>query len=116
SPSVGQTYNSGTGAIYVWDGVAWSIATSQTATALSRNLIVNPCCRISQENGTTAGTTDAYYIADQWLARFLASGAAMSAKSDSAVVNSSGSVMRLLYKTTTIKASLAAGDNAAFMT
>jgi hypothetical protein len=26
--TIGQTFNSGSGAIYVWDGVAWSIATS----------------------------------------------------------------------------------------
>lgn len=28
SPSVGQIFNSGTGPIYVWDGVAWSLTTT----------------------------------------------------------------------------------------
>jgi hypothetical protein len=67
SPSVGQTFNSGSGAIYVWDGVAWSIATSQTATALQNNLIVNSNMMISQENGATAVTAVGAYPVDQWI-------------------------------------------------
>lgn len=35
-------------------------------TALSRNLFVNPCAQISQENATTVGTTAGYFPADQW--------------------------------------------------
>jgi hypothetical protein len=116
SPSVGQTFNSGTGAIYVWDGVAWSIATSQTATALSRNLIVNPTFAISQENGTTAGTTSGFYPADQW--RMLIAGASFAVSANSSYPNSnpSGSPGRISLKTTTAKAALAAGDYAAFCT
>lgn len=35
-------------------------------TALRMNKIINPGMQISQENGSTSGSTNAYYAADQW--------------------------------------------------
>jgi hypothetical protein len=70
SPSVGQIFNSGTGAIYIWDGVAWSVITNQLLTADRRNRITNPNMVVSQENGFTqavAAATSSYFSADQWL-------------------------------------------------
>jgi hypothetical protein len=115
SPSVGQTFNSGSGAIYVWDGVAWSIATSQTKTARRTNLVINGALAISQENGNTEGTTDGYYAADQMFGRFIAASAAFGL-ARIANANPSGSQFRLRYRVTTAKASLAAGDLASINT
>jgi hypothetical protein len=110
TPTPGQIFNTGVGPIFMWDTVAWTLVTAPQQTALSRNLIVNPCGHASQENGQTAGTVTGYYIADQWPVSFTGSGAAINVKSDSTIVNPSGSLMRLLFKTTTAKVSLAAGD------
>jgi hypothetical protein len=119
SPVLNQVWTAPTGQGYTWSGTAWNLsstATNQTGTALPRNLIVNPCGHISQENGATAGTTNTYYVADQWATGFIASTAAVSVKSDIAVINPSGSTVRLLFKTTTAKAALAASDFAMFYT
>src|SRR6478609_9014481 len=67
SPTPGQIFNSGTGPIYIWDGVAWSLVTQATRTARQNNIIVNPAMAVSQENGTTAGSTGVYYPVDQWI-------------------------------------------------
>ena len=67
APTTGQIYNSGTGPIYIWDGVAWSLVTQATRTARQNNLVVNPAMQVSQENGATAGSTNLYYAVDQWL-------------------------------------------------
>jgi hypothetical protein len=64
SPTLGQVFNSGTGTIYTWDGVAWNL-TTQTNTADRRNRIVNGAMQISQENGTTAVTANGFPV-DQW--------------------------------------------------
>jgi len=116
SPVVGQTFSGGTGLLYMWDGVAWNVTSNLLLTAQSRNLIVNPVMAITQENGTTAGTANAYYVADQWRINFVAAGAAISANVSYTNINPSGGPGRILYKTTTAKASLAAGDYAAFYT
>jgi hypothetical protein len=119
SPVLNQVWTAPTGQGYTWSGTAWNLsspATSQTATALSRNLIVNPCGHISQELGNAAQTVTNVYIADQWDVQVTASGAAFTTKSDGAVINPSGSTIRLLFKTTTAKASLAAGDLAVLET
>ncbi len=96
--------------------VAGAVAAGAGSTALTRNLIVNPGFAISQENGTTAGTITGYYVADQWKTNFLASGAAISANVSYTNINPSGSPGRILFKTTTAKASLGAGEYAAFVT
>ena len=69
SPTTGQIYNSGTGPIYIWDGVAWSLVSQATRTARQNNLVVNPAMAVSQENGNSPGNSN-YYPADQWMFNF----------------------------------------------
>lgn len=83
-------------------------------TANTKNLMLNPCFNVSQENGDTEGTTNGYYAADQWLAGVVASGAAVGF-GRVAANNPSGSKYRYRFRVTTIKASLAAGDYAAVL-
>jgi hypothetical protein len=68
APIVGSVYTAPTGAQYIWDGIVWKQVTLASAglRAIGPNLIVNPNFDVSQENGDTAGSTNAYYIADQW--------------------------------------------------
>lgn len=79
SPANGQIFNPGTGIIYMWDGTAWNLVTSQTKTADRRNRIVNPAMQISQENGTTSMGTNGAYPADQWRYDFVGPAASSSA-------------------------------------
>lgn len=116
SPTPGQVFNPGTGPIYTWDGVAWNLTPVQVKTARPKNMIVNPCALISQENGRVAGTVTAYFVADQWSLRVVASGGVVSAKSDALFENPSGSTCRLSHKTTTAKVTLAAADYSGFNT
>jgi hypothetical protein len=122
-------YKASTGVMYVYydDGTSqqWVQVSASpqspnqgfaVATALSRNLIVNPCGHISQELGNAAQTASGAYIADQWNCNFVVSPATVSYKSDGAVINPSGSTTRLLFKATAAKAALAAGDYAGFTT
>jgi hypothetical protein len=78
-------------------------------TARRSNLIVNGALNISQENGNTEGTVAGYYAADQFLAQWTASTAALGF-GRIAAANPSGSQNRLRFRVTTAKASLAAGD------
>jgi hypothetical protein len=76
SPSPGDPWwDSTDGTLYIWydDGTSaqWVVAVpvevvdGTNANAL-RNRIVNPGMRVSQENGTSAGSTTGYYGADQF--------------------------------------------------
>lgn len=106
----------------VWDSVSgllrkvtWANIVAKLAGIFARridvrrNLWVNGSFKDSQENGNTLGTTNGYYPADQIALFFVASAAAMSVQRVQArtLANASDQIE---FKTTTAKASLAAGD------
>ena len=122
SPQPGQLwYESDTGNTFIWyqdaDSSQWVQQNIQAPiaempsgqTAQARNRIVNGAMQISQENGTTAGTTNAYFAADQWSAHFIASGAVIGAR-QTPTVTPNGSRFGVMMSCTTPKVSLAAGD------
>lgn len=74
SPTPGQYYNPGNGSLYVWDGVAWNLSTTNIKTAEARNRFVNPATQISQENGTTLVNTSGAYPCDQFNINFSGTG------------------------------------------
>jgi hypothetical protein len=71
SPTEGQVFNPGTHIKpmpnYIYRSGVWI---KKAGTATPRNLLINPFFQISQQNGRAAcaiaGTTTAYYVADQW--------------------------------------------------
>jgi hypothetical protein len=73
-----------------------------------KNYIVNPGMRISQENGTTSGTINGYYPADQWVQGFSHDGVTTVAQI--AAATPGGSTHRIRMTVTTADASLAAGQ------
>lgn len=83
-------------------------ASLETAPDIRRNRIVNPCMQISQENGNTAGTTNLYYPADQWLVGYTCDGAISVARVASATPE--GAVYRLRYTVVTADASIGAAQ------
>lgn len=124
SPTVGQIFTG-----YTWDGEKWAppstagmvrydIAQSftylQQAQAranigdLKKNYIVNGAMMISQENGTTAGTTAGYYPVDQFLVDFVHGGTMSIAQVASATP--AGSPNRLRITVTAADAAVAATD------
>lgn len=113
SPTNGATYTPAGGPTYVWSNGVWlqttSLQVTTTKTARGRNRIVNPCAAVSQENGSTAMTANAY-VADQW--QFIVSGIVGSANGQGAatIPSPDGSPTVLVIQATTAKASLAAGD------
>jgi hypothetical protein len=108
SPTPGQIFNSTTGGIYIWDGVAWSLVTQATATAERRNRIVNPCMQVSQEYGNTALNVPANYPADQW--SFSVSGTGVGSHQRVQLTTPKGATDRLRCTVTTADASLTGGD------
>jgi len=84
-------------------------------TARRSNLVINGALNVSQENGNTEGTTDAYYAADQIYGRMAVASAAYGF-ARIANANLSGSQYRLRYRVTTAKASLVANDIAGVIT
>lgn len=78
-------------------------------TALPTNLILNPAFSISQENGTTASGTNAYYPADEWNNNINTSTGVVSAQN--VVVNTpKGAQNRLRFSCATVDTSIAAGE------
>lgn len=75
-----------------------------------RNLWVNGSNQVSQENGNTLGTTTGYYPVDQTALYFTAASAAMSVQRVQ-VRTLENALDQIEFKTTTAKASLAAGDS-----
>lgn len=75
----------------------------------SPNLFVNGSLIVSQERGTTLGTTNGYFAADQWGMYINASGAAVSVQNVEAL-NDDGGDRAIELKVTTAKASLGASD------
>lgn len=74
------------------------------------SLIVNGNFQMSQENGTTLGTANNFYFADQFFLSFTAATAAMSVQLLTSVRTLSGNDRVGEFKTTTAKASLGATD------
>jgi hypothetical protein len=75
SPFLGQLWlNSSTGILYMWydDGNSqqWIAisggAPASVKTARTKNLVTNPCCFVSQENGSATVNTTGAYPADNW--------------------------------------------------
>ena len=73
SPTEGQVFNVSPGKSFVFRGDGWVQA--PMTTALPKNYLVNPSIQHSQQNGRAvyaqgssgvAGTTAAYWSADQW--------------------------------------------------
>jgi len=63
-PTEGQVVNVSPGKSFVFRNGYWRLAPLNTA--LPKNYIINPSMQISQQNGTTLGTTNGYFPADQW--------------------------------------------------
>lgn len=74
-----------------------------------RNRIVNHDMRVSQENGTTSGTTSGFYAADQW-ATYRVTSAGVITSAQVASVTPAGSPNRYRVTITTPDTSLAAGE------
>lgn len=77
--------------------------------SVARNRIVNGDMRVSQENGTTSGTTNGRYPVDQWSQQFVSSTGVLTV-SQIASVTPAGSPNRLRATVTTADASLAPGE------
>lgn len=82
-----------------------------TATVVEtlRNRIVNHDMRVSQQNGTSSGTTNGYYPVDQWAQYFVTSAGTLTV-AQVASVTPAGSPNRLRATVTVADASLAAGE------
>ena len=87
-------------------------AIDATATAETRNRIVNPAMQISQENGNTASTASGFYPADQWASSVVGTAAFQSQRVQ--VTTPNGSMNRLRFTVNTVDTSLAAGDFVGF--
>jgi len=114
SPADGTIYAPPTGPQYQFSGGAWRVASSSVPikTAETRNRVVNGAMQISQENGNTAGTTNNYYLADQWEANFSTTGTVSYARA--AAVTPYGSVYRAALSVSVADTSIAAGEFACF--
>jgi hypothetical protein len=116
NPTAGTLWwESDTGNTYIWydDGntkqwVQINAAVAATATAEARNRVVNGAMQVSQENGNTAGTTTAYYAADQWGVSFTTTGTITSQRVQSVTPN--GSKDRFRATVTVADASLTANE------
>ena len=108
----GNTYlwfDDGTSQQWIQQNIAAPISGMPSGlTAETRNRIVNGAMQVSQENGNTAGTGTAYYMADQWYVGVTSTGAIGGYRVASVTPN--GSVYRLRVTVTTADTSLAAGE------
>jgi len=75
-----------------------------------KNYIVNPGMRISQENGTSSGTTNGYYPVDQWKISHFQDGTLTTQQVSSATPG--GSENRIRMTVTSADTSIAAGQYA----
>lgn len=108
SPTPGTVYAPAGGPSYTWDGTKWMMTGGFFTPVPRRNRIANPSMSVSQENGTTAGSTTDYYAADQWSHAFTAG--IVASLQTIVSPTPAGSTWRLRMIVTTAKASLAAGD------
>lgn len=81
-----------------------------TAGEYKKNYIVNPGMRISQENGTSSGTSNGYYMADQWRSSHSQDGTLTYAQVASATPG--GSTHRVRMTVTSADASIGASQRA----
>jgi hypothetical protein len=107
---VGQVFNPGTGPIYTWDGVAWSLTPVNVKTARSRNLMFNPAALISQENGTSIGSSNGFALADNWTLGFTGLSSQGTSFRTGSVPSPDNSISGVNYNVLVAKASLAVGD------
>jgi hypothetical protein len=116
NPFPGQLwFESDTGALFFWyvdaDSSQWvqvNFTPSGMNTAQARNRIVNGGMQVSQENGSVAGSTSAYYAADQWPGT---TNAATGVVAFGRIASTAFNVpYRLRLLCTTAQASLAAGE------
>jgi len=77
-----------------------------------KNYIVNPGMRISQENGTSSGTTSGYYPADQWVFGHGQDGTLTTQQVTSATPG--GSENRIRMTVTSADTSIGSGQYAVF--
>ena len=118
----GQVVTFVEGPSYVYQGGAWNrYNIGSTATALARNRIVNGAMQISQENGNTTGTTNAYYPADQFLVSFVTSSAIINITrvnpiAGGGAVTPNGSYYRLRAGIPTADTSLTTNERLQFRT
>lgn len=78
--------------------------------APSKNYIVNPGMRISQENGSSSGTANGYYLVDQWATSHIQDGTLTFQQVSSATPG--GSENRIRMTVTSADTSIAAGQYA----
>lgn len=116
SPAKGDKFNSGTGPIYVFDGVAWCLDTVPIKTAANDNKVVNPSMTVSNEWGLAAGTTNGYHPADQWFMGVSTTGVISAQRIVTPAGSKSSAPYRLRFTVTTADTSLAAGEYAYFGT
>jgi hypothetical protein len=75
-----------------------------------RNYILNGAMQISQENGSTVGTTNGYYGVDQFSTSFTGTSGTLSNIGQAAAITPAGSPNRLFLSVGTTDASVGAGD------
>ena len=113
SPTAGDMWwESDTGVLHVYynDGTSsqWVAIGNGVVPASTKNYIINGAMMVSQENGTTAGTTSVYYAADQFANSFSNGGTTSFAQVAS--LTPAGSPNRIRYTATAADAAVAAGD------
>jgi len=74
-----------------------------------KNYIINGAMQVSQENGTTVGTVNGYYPADQYFT-VLSHAGVVTANQTNVTPTPAGSINRIQYIVTTADTSVAAGD------
>jgi len=117
SPTDGTVYTAATGQQYTYSGGVWlqtGFAYTALQTAQARNRIVNGAMQISQENGNTVGTTNTYFMADQWDANFSTTGTLQCSRAQQ--MSAYGSLNRLAIWKNTADTSLTAGEFVSFRT
>lgn len=99
-------------------GVAQTLTTAQRSHARAnigvtkKNYVLNGGMQVSQENGTTTGTTDGYYPADMWFVRHSLSGGTFTV-GQVAVATPGGSTHRLRLTVTAAQATV--GSSAVYL-
>lgn len=76
---------------------------------MKRNYLINGGMMVSQENGSTAGTTNGYYPVDQWVMDLSLSGGAVSVAQVAVGYTPAGSPNRIRVTVTTAQASMGSG-------
>jgi hypothetical protein len=108
APAVGAIYQPVPGLSYHWDGTAWREVTASTATAQTRNRLINGAMQISQENGDTSSGVNNYRMADSWM--LIRGGTGTFIGQRVQVTTPYGSVNRCRISVTVADAAIAGGD------